>query len=231
MAEIGSALESRSRVQAVIDESGVPLTVEQVAERTGLHANTVRGHLDVLLATGVVARDPADAQGRGRPRWLYRAAQPKATPFELLAQALTTQLTRSQDPDLADAAAERWSQALPDLPVAGSPDEAVAETTDALRRLGFGAATSPVGDAIALTGCPYADLVDDNPVICDIHAALVVRLLDQTGQGVTLGSMDVWARPGLCVAHLQRDDVDPARTITIGSIPKHTDAALEGKAP
>ena len=83
------------------------------------------------------------------------------------------------------SAAERWAQALPDLPVAFSPDEAVAETTDALNRLGFNAIASPVGDAISVTGCPYADLVDDNPVICDIHTALVVRLLDQTGQPVT----------------------------------------------
>ena len=82
----------------------------------------------------------------------------------------------------------------PTCRVAFSPDEAVAETTDALNRLGFNATASPVGDAISVTDCPYAELVDDNPVICDIHTALVVRLLDQTGQPVTLESMDVWAR-------------------------------------
>ena len=60
----------------------------------------------------------------------------------------------------------------------------------------------------------YADLVDDNPVICDIHTALVVRLLDQTGQPVTLHSMDIWARRGMCVARLDRPDIAPSRVIT-----------------
>ena len=71
-----------------------------------------------------------------------------------------------------------------------------------------------MGDAITVTDCPYADLVDDNPVICDIHTALVVRLLNQTGQPVTVESMDVWARRGMCVARLNRPDIVPARVIT-----------------
>ena len=71
-----------------------------------------------------------------------------------------------------------------------------------------------MGDAISVTECPYAALVDDNPVICDIHTALVVRLLDQTGQPVTLDSMDIWARKGMCVARLKRPDIAPSRVIS-----------------
>lgn len=215
MPETGTPQDSRLRVQTSIEQAPEPLTVEQVAELTGLHANTVRGHLDVLLATGSITREAADSQGRGRPRWLYRPATPQTSPFQFLAEALTVQLARTQDPAMADAAAERWAHALPDLPLAFSPDEAVAETTEALNRLGFNAIASPVGDAISVTGCPYADLVDDNPVICDIHTALVVRLLDQTGQPVTLDAMEVWARRGMCVARLARPDIEPSRTIAI----------------
>jgi len=214
MSEIGGVQESRARIQQVVEAAAEPLTVEMIADATGLHANTVRGHLDVLLAGDVISREPADSLGRGRPRWLYRAASPKASPFQFLAQALTVQLARADSAEFADDAAERWSKALPDLPVAFSPDEAVAETTDALNRLGFHATASPVGDAISVTACPYAALVDDNPVICDIHTALVVRLLDQTGQPVTLDSMDIWARKGMCVARLKRPDIAPSRVIS-----------------
>lgn len=214
MTESGGVQESRARIQQVVETSSVPMTVEMIAEATGLHANTVRGHLDVLLAGDVISREPAESPGRGRPRWLYRAVSPKASPYQFLAQALTVQLARADSTEFAEGAAERWSRALPDLPVAFSPDEAVAETTDALNRLGFNAIASPVGDAISVTGCPYADLVDDNPVICDIHTALVVRLLDQTGQPVTLESMDIWARRGMCVARLHRPDIAPTRVIT-----------------
>ncbi|MDQ5975501.1 MAG: hypothetical protein QG661_2710 [Actinomycetota bacterium] len=214
MNESGGVQESRSRIQQVIETAIEPMTVQMIVEATGLHANTVRGHLDVLLAGDLISREPAESPGRGRPKWLYRAVTPKASPFQFLAQALTVQLARADSAEFADEAAERWSQALPDLPVAESPDEAVSETTDALNRLGFHATASPVGDAISVTQCPYAALVDDNPVICDIHTALVVRLLDQTGQPVTLDSMDIWAREGMCVARLHRPDIAPSRVIT-----------------
>lgn len=201
----------------VIEQSNDPVTVEELSESSGLHPNTVRGHLDVLLAAGTVTREPAGAQGRGRPRWLYRAGVPVASPFRLLAEALTAELGRTHDPRLAESAAERWSHALPDLPRASSPDLAVQEATDALVRLGFEAVASPVGDAISITNCPYAELVDGNPVICDIHAALVVRLLEQTGQPVRLESMDVWTRRGMCVARLRRPDIEPARRIPVAA--------------
>lgn len=212
----GAAQESRTRVLAVIEAASDPVTVEELTERTGLHANTVRGHLDVLLASGAIERVPSGPQGRGRPRWLYRSARPAASPFHFLAQALTAQLARTQDPGLADDAADRWAHALPALPAADTPDEAVAETTRALNRLGFIAEIGPVGDAIAVSGCPYADLVADNPVICDIHTALIVRLLDQTGQPVALEAMDVFPRRGVCVARLNRPDLEPVRTIGVG---------------
>ena len=54
------AQESRTRVQGVVEGSPSPVTVEEIAERTGLHANTIRGHLDVLLAGGAIERVPAD---------------------------------------------------------------------------------------------------------------------------------------------------------------------------
>jgi len=215
-------------VQSVIDATSEPLTVELIAERTGLHANTVRGHLEVLLASGTVVREAADANGRGRPRWLYQSGRRPASPFRALAEALSAQLTLVRDPSLAESAAEHWAQALPEELTAATPDEAVAEATVALNRLGFNAAASPVGDAIAVTACPYADIVDENPVICDIHTALVARLLKQTGQPVTVESMDVWSRPGMCVAHLRRPDLVPSRVITADE--RGVITSSEGKA-
>lgn len=225
MTDPSATQESRSRVLSAIESADQPISVEDIAEATGLHANTVRGHLDVLLAGEGIAREAANAQGRGRPRWLYRPALPRTSPYQSLAEALTVQLGQIADPAMADGAADRWARVLPALPVAESPDEAVKETARALEHLGFGATVNAVGDAIELTECPYAALVEENPVICDIHAALVVRLLEQTGQPVAVEAMDVWARPGMCVARLGRPDLRPARTIvpdTDGPISERT---------
>jgi len=225
MKESAGSRDSRARVELAIAAAAEALSVEQISAATSLHANTVRGHLDVLLASGAVTREAIASSGRGRPRWLYRLGDRSSSPYQFLAQALTAQIALVKSPAAADAVAEQWVHALPTLPAATSPDEAVEEATTSLNRLGFTAAASAVGDAISITGCPYADLVRENPVICDIHTMLVDRLLTQTGQHVGLEEMQVWARPGICVARLSRPDLEPSRTIA----PSSTKAAEEAE--
>lgn len=208
--------DSRAKVVSAIQTSAQPMTVEQISQATGLHANTVRGHLEVLLASDVITRSMEASLSRGRPHWLYEIASTKPSPYQFLAEALSVQLTQARNADLAQEVAEQWARVLPDSITAESPDAAVTDAAAALVELGFTAQISPVGDAIALTQCPYADLVKDNPLICDIHASLVSKLLKKTGQPVFLETMDVWARPGTCVAHLNRPDVTPARVIELG---------------
>lgn len=205
--------DSRERVRAVVAAAAEPLTSDQVATACDLAVNTVRGHLDVLLALGAVSRTAAPSTGRGRPRWLYSAGMPTASPLEVLADVLTRDINLSVG--LAEAAAQRWEETLPELPEANTPDEAVDQATAALNALGFAAKASPVGDAICVTSCPYAELVRNNPVICEIHTALVARILVNSGQPVTLRSMEVLNSAGACVARLDRPDLTPQRTIDV----------------
>ena len=78
---------------------------------------------------------------------------------------------------------------------------------------GFDVEVAPTRDTIYLTACPYASLVDEHPVICEIHARAVEQVLDGTGQDVRLKALDVFPRPGVCVARLNRTDVAPAWTV------------------
>jgi predicted ArsR family transcriptional regulator len=79
--------------------------------------------------------------------------------------------------------------------------------------VGFEVEVSPVGDTVYLSGCPYAALVAEHPVICDIHANALEQVLAGTEQDVRLGALDIYPRPGVCVAHLKRDDTKPARVV------------------
>lgn len=202
---------SRAQVLEAVTAEGQ--TVEQIASAVGLHANTVRTHLDVLVASGAVVRASQPSVGRGRPRQLFRRVGIQDSPFRALATALAAQLTQAQSAELAEQAAVTWSHALDPIPKAESIDDAITFATHALNRLGFDATLSAVGDAISVRSCPYAQMVDEHPVICDIHAALVGRVFKETGQPVSLESMEVWTRPGQCVARLRRGDFDPSRTI------------------
>lgn len=202
---------SRAAVLEFIERADDAVRVDEIAPAVGLHPNTVRGHLDALLAAGRVTRVPDQRATPGRPHWLYSATN--SAPERELAHALEAELRRSSAPEVARRAAAIWADAGPDVLPADSPDSAVDRATEALTTLGFDAVRNPVGDAITLRVCPYADLVRDQPVICDIHAELLGAVLGRTRQPVALDRLDVHPRPGLCVAHLRRPDAGPERVV------------------
>lgn len=205
--------DSRRRVLDAVTAAGHAVSIEEIASATLLHPNTVRGHVEVLLALGDLERTSAGAVGRGRPRWLYTVAEPRLSRYRVLAEALVEQLSDLDDPEVLQRAAERWATGLPEPNPVDTVDEAVAMTVDSLHQLGFQASTNAVGDVITISGCPYADLTSGNTAICEIHAALLVQLLDQSGQDVDMTRLDVQPRPGICVAYLERHDLVPAITI------------------
>jgi predicted ArsR family transcriptional regulator len=203
--------------------------VEEIAEAVGLHANTVRGHLDALLAAGRITRIADQRATRGRPHWLYSATA--SASIRELARALDEELDRASAPDIARLAAATWADAGPDVLRAETIDSAVDRATQALTDFGFEAVRNPVGDEITLRACPYAELVNEHPVICDIHAELLGEVLARTGQPVTLDSLDVFPRPGLCVAHLRRPDADPEWTVELADRTSRERVARTKPAP
>jgi predicted ArsR family transcriptional regulator len=55
--DAGASLgRSRARVPEVLRAAGSPLGVQEVADRTGLHPNTERFHLDALAEAGLATR-------------------------------------------------------------------------------------------------------------------------------------------------------------------------------
>jgi predicted ArsR family transcriptional regulator len=203
---------SRDNISRILAEAQAPMTVEEISELTGLHVNTIRTHLEVLRAGGKVERTRQAAEGRGRPKWLYAPAKTK-DPYHRLAAQLTKALAQA-DSETAEEAAQRWRGAdhIAAQP-AETADEAVAVAAAALQQLGFEIEVSPVGDTVYLSGCPYAALVADHPIICDIHANALEQVLAGTEQDVRLGELDIYPRPGVCVAHLKRGDTKPARIV------------------
>src|SRR5690606_12362156 len=55
-----------------------PVGIDALVSATGLHANTLREHLEGLRDLGLVTRSAAPASGRGRPAWRYAATQESA---------------------------------------------------------------------------------------------------------------------------------------------------------
>jgi predicted ArsR family transcriptional regulator len=68
-----AALILELRRRATPGGVGIGVGVDDLAAAVGLHPNTAREHLDVLVAEGLVERLPGPRAGRGRPRALYAA--------------------------------------------------------------------------------------------------------------------------------------------------------------
>jgi predicted ArsR family transcriptional regulator len=200
-------------VLRVIREANVPLAVAEVAEQVGLHVNTVRGHLELLVHLGVVTRETEHSGGRGRPRVLYQLAAEEPhqqDAYKTLAAALANELTilGGTDQRTADEAGLLWAQALVEegrLRATSSSEDAVAQVTALFSELGFDATTEPLADRIYLRACPYSAIREAFPGVCEIHLGLMRGSLTVTGSGLAVQGFDIDVRPGLCVAHLGPD--------------------------
>lgn len=200
---------TRSRLLAVLQGADAPLAVRELANAVGLHPNSVREQLELLVDAGLVARTAGAPSGRGRPSLRYTAiatTDEDADPYRQLAQVLAEELASLPDPaGVAAAAGDRWGRSL----VAGTPpatDEraAVQRLVALLDDAGF--APEPVDsaqDPIQLRRCPFVGLARDRgDVVCSVHLGLMRGALRELGAPLDAVSLEPFVRPDLCLAHL-----------------------------
>jgi predicted ArsR family transcriptional regulator len=207
---------SRRRVLRLVADAGRPLDVAELAELTGLHPNTLRGHLQLLVDLGELERLTEDRATPGRPRVLYRAkAEVPDDPYRLLAAELASGIAHSHGDDPAEAAGRHWGRRLREAArLDDVPHDAATVTALAARgldQLGFASTTEPLGDRLYLTQCPFIELARENRSVCAVHAGLLRGLFAELGGEIELDRLDVFVRPDLCVAHLRRPTT-PAET-------------------
>ena len=105
---------AQSRVLFTLRDAGRALTLSELQDATGLHHNTLRGHLDALVAAGSASRIASRSGGRGRPAWAYLAREPE---YAALAMALASGLDSGEGRALDPAAVRggrAWGERLRD---------------------------------------------------------------------------------------------------------------------
>lgn len=194
----------RAALLEVLRDRGTAMAVAELAPLAGLHPNTVRAHLDVLVRTGQVQRRTDARHTPGRPRELFEATGTEVgdRSYQLLAEVLADRLAELTD-DPADAAAEagrRW--ALRREPAA-TTSEPLAPVVQMLRVHGFAPEVSADGAAIELHHCPFLELARERPdIVCGAHLGLIRGALERTGAEVVATRIVPFARPHVCVTEL-----------------------------
>ncbi|WP_282944883.1 helix-turn-helix transcriptional regulator [Cellulomonas endometrii] len=215
---------SRLDVLHLLEAEG-SATVGTVAARTGLHENTVRAHLERLVATGLAVREPEVRTVRGRPRLVYRPAGDGTASSdpdrarrldEATARAALTRLLldgygapAADVTSAARAAGERMLGTLPGPPAA-APDPTERDQLSALAehldRLGFDPVPgepAPGTRTVGLWRCPFLDLARARPeVVCAVHLGLAQGVLDRVGGPLRADRLVPFAGPRHCELHL-----------------------------
>jgi predicted ArsR family transcriptional regulator len=204
---------SRARILAELADEG-PFDARELAERVGLHVNTVRVHLNALTEAGLVDGEPQPPSGRGRPRVAYRvtaaAGDEGGRRYRLLAEILTALVARF-GPEAAEQLediGEAWGRYLVESPppsVSLDDEQAVERVLELLAGIGFEPQLErgARGRRIAMRPCPFLELARAHQdVICPIHLGLMRGALAELGAKTRATKLEPFVRPDLCVARL-----------------------------
>ncbi len=216
------ASSSRMAVLELLRSRAQPLGVGEVAQRVGLHQNTVRAHLDLLVDSGYAIRRTEPPRGPGRPRVVYEstAAPDGERNYRLLAEMLAQHLLATSERPGEDAvkAGRSWAgltdrrqhrgEGTAATPV--SEEVAIGTVVRMLGNIGFAPELSADGTFINLHRCPFRELAESNPeVVCGAHLGMIQGALADLGASVSATRLLSFVQPDLCIATLSRKATAP----------------------
>lgn len=202
--------ERRTRIVEELRPARGGLDVQELAHRLGLHENTVRFHLGVLVDAGLVGSRPGERSAPGRPRILYSlrpaaVAEPRDEHRLLAAILAGTVAQRETGPREAEEAGRAWGRYLVRRPlplVRVGDEEATKEVVGLLDQQGF--APEAVAGEIRMRRCPFHELAETHPdVVCAVHRGLISGALGELGSELEVEQLDIFVEPDLCIARLR----------------------------
>lgn len=209
---VGQLSVKQLEVFQVIQDTPDGMQVAQISNALGMHPNTVRGHLDELMAAGVIKRHIAPAPGRGRPSHVYtaRVAHTSLASEAMIAlvEVLASTLANG-DKDTAMDLGRQWADRVNPRRYGNlrtDLDTAARHTAQTLREMGFDPVLRPECSnarvrEFGLHACPFVTGRGTRPApaVCALHEGF----LDQ-GAGDVKVELLPHDRPGECGARLTK---------------------------
>jgi predicted ArsR family transcriptional regulator len=203
--------ETRYAMYHELATSTQPLTAAELADALGLHANTVRLHLERMREAGLVDVEPVHRGTVGRPQHVYALAlgAPGISfdpPSHALLAGLLAGLAERVGADAGDAEAigTSWGHDVAKRTRSCSCVKALAAE---LERLGFDPAAEVENDDVTISflRCPFRELAEAYPeLVCNLHRGICKGVVDEVGGGTVEGFSTLY-------------DHDPCRvTVSVG---------------
>ncbi|MGE2689870.1 helix-turn-helix transcriptional regulator [Mycolicibacterium pulveris] len=205
----------REDVLATLRATDEPMTIVAIADRLDVHPNTVRFHLDTLVADGRAERVQPDRRGPGRPPLMFRAVHgmdpggPRR--YQVLAEVLLLGLAGQRNAaDKAARAGRAWARRIAerDGRTAAGVEQSTRRLVEFLDDLGFAPRLRTVGGQrrVDLRHCPFLELAEGgSDVVCPVHLGLMRGALEAWNAPVTVEKLEPFVEPDLCLAHLRAE--------------------------
>lgn len=212
------ASPARVRLLELLREAPEPRGALELAAELGVHPNTVRAGLAILVDAGLVTAEPQPRTEPGRPKIAF-SASPGPTErdmggYRLLASMLARALAEAPgSAGLAIDAGEAWGRYLVERPephARPSAADAVGHVVQLLDAHGFAPTVDgdPAADAevtVCMHRCPFLELARANQgVVCSAHLGLLRGALGELGTDVDATALEPSFDPVRCVVRLGR---------------------------
>lgn len=199
----------RMDVLRAVKVASAPSSIAEIAERLGVHPNTVRFHLDSLIENGQVEYVQADRKTPGRPPLRFQATR-RMDPtgprrYQLLATVLAANLADAPGAEArATEVGRAWGHRITSESDSEVPrKESIGRLINLLDNLGFAPERSSDGERIGLHHCPFLELAEtDTRVVCPVHLGLMQGAMSAWESSATVDRLEAFVEPDLCVAHL-----------------------------
>ena len=222
---ISSLTPAQSAALVQLAQHREPTTIAELAEEAGLHQNSVRENLNVLIDQNLAGRVKLASEGPGRPSWGYFATAPEDTAttskqLAWLAESFVHYLTETSDDPAAQAMqiGRNWAEHMlkgfkvPDHAAMGFDGAVEASRLEIhmtkvrafLSTQGYSAHLSDREEfTVELRSCPFVDAEGRvNPLMCQIHLGMLSEVLEVTSRGHIDVEVTPFAAPGVCDVHL-----------------------------
>lgn len=171
----------RRAVLRALCASRVPMSIAAIAGKLGVHPNTVRFHLDNLVADGQVERVEPGRGRPGRPPLMFRAVRRTDSTgtrrYRLLAEILASGLAAERDSRaMALSAGRAWGRQLEAPPAGADTEETIDHLVAVLDDLGFAPErrASNGRQQVGLRHCPFLELAETQAgVVCPVHLGIM----------------------------------------------------------
>lgn len=182
---------TRYAIYQELAASARPRSTAEVAEALGLHANTVRPHLERMRDVGLLEVAVDARGGVGRPQHRYGLAVDAPTlglepaPLPMLAR-LVLRLAERAGLTGADAAEIARAQGSADAATYRTAPSTLEALVGELDRLGFDPEVTegaePDEAVVGFCHCPFRDVAERFPdLVCGLHRGLVEGFVEAMG--------------------------------------------------